>query len=88
MERKVSREMVVHKRHSKSTSSSQLSNNEGKPITNSRDCQEVLYEQGVDTMKLILEYASTTCMLDDLEHSDLNEEMKRIAKKVSVDWAD
>eukprot|EP00800_Vazella_pourtalesii_P012572 TRINITY_DN2951_c0_g1_i2.p1 TRINITY_DN2951_c0_g1~~TRINITY_DN2951_c0_g1_i2.p1 ORF type:complete len:424 (-),score=53.50 TRINITY_DN2951_c0_g1_i2:192-1463(-) len=58
-----------------------LSNNEGKPITNSRDCQEVLYEQGVDTMKLILEYASTTCMLDDLEHSDLNEEMKRIAKK-------
>ena len=65
-----------------------LSNNEGKPITNSRDCQEVLYEQGVDTMKLILEYASTTCMLDDLEHSDLNEEMKRIAKKVSVDWAD
>ena len=63
-----------------------LSNNEGKPITNSRDCQEVLYEQGVDTMKLILEYVSSTCMLDDLEYSDLNEEMKRIAKKVSIGW--
>ncbi|KAI6648877.1 YTH domain-containing family protein [Oopsacas minuta] len=58
-----------------------LSNNEGKPITNSRDCQEVLYEQGVDTMRLILEYASSTCMLDDLDYADLSDEMKRIGKK-------
>ena len=42
----------------------------------------MLYEQGAESMRLILDYAASTCMLDELEYGDLNEEMKRIAKKV------
>ncbi|CAI8618779.1 unnamed protein product [Vicia faba] len=42
-----------------------LQNNENKPVTNSRDTQEVLLEPGLKLIKLFKEYSSKTCILDD-----------------------
>ncbi|KAK0603544.1 hypothetical protein LWI29_006083 [Acer saccharum] len=42
-----------------------LENNENKPVTNSRDTQEVKIEQGLKMVKIFKEHASKTCILDD-----------------------
>ncbi|XP_042473730.1 YTH domain-containing protein ECT4-like [Zingiber officinale] len=42
-----------------------LENNENKPVTNSRDTQEVKLEQGLQLLKLFKEHVSMTSILDD-----------------------
>ncbi|EOA13264.1 hypothetical protein CARUB_v10026294mg [Capsella rubella] len=42
-----------------------LENNENKPVTNSRDTQEVKLEQGMKVIKIFKDHASKTCILDD-----------------------
>ncbi|KAK7336249.1 hypothetical protein VNO77_16785 [Canavalia gladiata] len=42
-----------------------LENNENKPVTNSRDTQEVKFEKGVQIVKIFKEHSSKTCILDD-----------------------
>ncbi|KAG2247831.1 hypothetical protein Bca52824_087459 [Brassica carinata] len=42
-----------------------LENNENKPVTNSRDTQEVKIEQGVKVIKIFKEHVSKTCILND-----------------------
>ncbi|XP_059628738.1 YTH domain-containing protein ECT2-like [Cornus florida] len=42
-----------------------LENNDNKPVTNSRDTQEVKLEQGLQMLKIFKEYTSKTCILDD-----------------------
>ncbi|XP_056683252.1 YTH domain-containing protein ECT2 isoform X2 [Spinacia oleracea] len=42
-----------------------LENNENKPVTNSRDTQEVKLEQGLEMLKIFKEHTSKTCILDD-----------------------
>ncbi|XP_021615519.1 YTH domain-containing protein ECT4 isoform X2 [Manihot esculenta] len=42
-----------------------LENNENKPVTNSRDTQEVKLEQGLKMIKIFKDNASKTCILDD-----------------------
>ncbi|AES80840.1 YTH domain-containing protein ECT4 [Medicago truncatula] len=42
-----------------------LENNENKPVTNSRDTQEVKFEKGVQIVKIFKEHASKTSILDD-----------------------
>ncbi|XP_020866781.1 uncharacterized protein LOC9330568 isoform X4 [Arabidopsis lyrata subsp. lyrata] len=42
-----------------------LENNENKPVTNSRDTQEVKLEQGLKVVKIFKEHNSKTCILDD-----------------------
>ncbi|CAI9101033.1 OLC1v1038258C1 [Oldenlandia corymbosa var. corymbosa] len=44
-----------------------LENNENKPVTNSRDTQEVRLEQGNEIVKIIKGHSSRTCILDDFE---------------------
>lgn len=44
-----------------------LENNENKPVTNSRDTQEVKFEQGIEILKIIKGHSSRTCILDDFE---------------------
>lgn len=44
-----------------------LENNENKPVTNSRDTQEVKLEQGIKVIKIFKDHASKTCILDDFE---------------------
>ncbi|KAG7649738.1 YTH domain [Arabidopsis thaliana x Arabidopsis arenosa] len=42
-----------------------LEYNENKPVTNSRDTQEVKLEQGLKVVKIFKEHNSKTCILDD-----------------------
>lgn len=42
-----------------------LENNDNKPVTNSRDTQEVKFEQGLQMLKIFKDHASKTCILDD-----------------------
>ncbi|KAK9169478.1 hypothetical protein Syun_001618 [Stephania yunnanensis] len=42
-----------------------LENNDSKPVTNSRDTQEVNIEQGLEMLKIFKEHSSKTCILDD-----------------------
>ncbi|XP_065865134.1 YTH domain-containing protein ECT2 [Euphorbia lathyris] len=42
-----------------------LENNENKPVTNSRDTQEVKLEQGLKIIKIFKDHSNKTCILDD-----------------------
>ncbi|XP_062209943.1 YTH domain-containing protein ECT4-like isoform X2 [Phragmites australis] len=42
-----------------------LENNENKPVTNSRDTQEIHLEQGIQMLKIFKEHVSKTSILDD-----------------------
>ncbi|WVZ60532.1 hypothetical protein U9M48_010542 [Paspalum notatum var. saurae] len=42
-----------------------LDNNDNKPVTNSRDTQEVKLEQGLEMLKIFKEHVSKTSILDD-----------------------
>ncbi|EOA30102.1 hypothetical protein CARUB_v10013212mg [Capsella rubella] len=42
-----------------------LQNNENKPVTNSRDTQEIMLKQGLEVLKLFKNHAEKTSLLDD-----------------------
>ncbi|CAM6103055.1 unnamed protein product [Calypogeia fissa] len=44
-----------------------LENNDNKPVTNSRDTQEVKFEQGLEMLNIFKSYASKTSILDDFQ---------------------
>ncbi|KAK4764418.1 hypothetical protein SAY87_013856 [Trapa incisa] len=44
-----------------------LENNENKPVTNSRDTQEVKLEQGLQMIKIFKDHSLKACLLDDFE---------------------
>lgn len=44
-----------------------LENNDNKPVTNSRDTQEVRFPQGIEILNIIKNYVSKTSILDDFE---------------------
>ncbi|XP_010542475.1 PREDICTED: uncharacterized protein LOC104815674 [Tarenaya hassleriana] len=50
-----------------------LENNENKPVTNSRDTQEVKLEQGLKIIKIFKEYNSKTCILDDFSFYEVRQ---------------
>lgn len=55
-----------------------LENNENKPVTNSRDTQEVKFEQGIEMLKIFKGYTSKTCILDDfLLYEDRQKAMQK-----------
>lgn len=45
-----------------------LENNENKPVTNSRDTQEVPYEKGRQVVRIIHDFKHTTSLFDDFSH--------------------
>ena len=45
-----------------------LENNENKPVTNSRDTQEIPAEKGKQLVKIVHSYLHTTSIFDDFEH--------------------
>lgn len=51
-----------------------LENNENKPVTNSRDTQEVPYDKGVGVLKIIHSYSHTTSIFDDFTHYEKRQE--------------
>ncbi|KAK1356205.1 YTH domain-containing protein [Heracleum sosnowskyi] len=56
-----------------------LENNENKPVTNSRDTQEVKLDQGLQLLKIFKEYSSKQCILDDFDFYE--DRQKRIQEK-------
>ncbi|KAL1204902.1 YTH domain-containing protein ECT2 [Cardamine amara subsp. amara] len=50
-----------------------LENNENKPVTNSRDTQEVKLEQGLKIVKIFKEHSSKTCILDDFSFYEIRQ---------------
>ncbi|KAF5797387.1 putative YTH domain-containing protein [Helianthus annuus] len=56
-----------------------LEYNENKPVTNSRDTQEVKLEQGLQMIKIFKDHSSKRCILDDFEFYE--ERQKRIQEK-------
>lgn len=61
-----------------------LENNDNKPVTNSRDTQEVPPEKGKQVMKIIHSYKHQTSIFDDFGHYEKrqDEEFKKGGKKV------
>ena len=51
-----------------------LENNENKPVTNSRDTQEVPPEKGKLVLKIIHNYRHTTSIFDDFVHYEKRQE--------------
>lgn len=51
-----------------------LENNENKPVTNSRDTQEVPPEKGKQVLKIIHNYKATTSIFDDFGHYEKKQE--------------
>lgn len=61
-----------------------LENNENKPVTSSRDTQEVKLEQGIEIIKVFKDHSSRTCILDDFEFYEWRQramEEKRVKLK-------
>ncbi|XP_057773228.1 YTH domain-containing protein ECT2-like [Salvia miltiorrhiza] len=56
-----------------------LENNENKPVTNSRDTQEVKLEQGLQVLKIFKDHISKQCILDDFEFYE--DRQKKILEK-------
>ncbi|KAL0418062.1 UNVERIFIED_CONTAM: YTH domain-containing protein ECT2 [Sesamum radiatum] len=56
-----------------------LENNENKPVTNSRDTQEVKLEQGIQMLNIFKDHTSKQCILDDFEFYE--DRQKRIQEK-------
>lgn len=51
-----------------------LENNENKPVTNSRDTQEVPNSHGISILKIIHSYKHTTSIFDDFTHYEKRQE--------------
>ncbi|XP_051148925.1 YTH domain-containing protein ECT1-like [Andrographis paniculata] len=60
-----------------------LENNDNKPVTHSRDSQEVKLQQGVEMLKIFKSYESETSLLDDFNYYDEREKalMEKKAKQ-------
>ncbi|XP_042025087.1 YTH domain-containing protein ECT4-like [Salvia splendens] len=56
-----------------------LENNENKPVTNSRDTQEVKLEQGLEVLKIFKDHLSKQCILDDFDFYE--DRQKKILEK-------
>lgn len=57
-----------------------LENNENKPVTNSRDTQEVPLEQGKQVLKIIAAYQHSTSIFDDFIHYEKRQEEESLKK--------
>ncbi|KAJ4721244.1 evolutionarily conserved C-terminal region 2 [Melia azedarach] len=70
-----------------------LENNENKPVTNSRDTQEVNFEQGIQVLKIFKSHSSKRCILDDFGFYEARERIMQqkkakqpqLQKQVSAD---
>lgn len=54
-----------------------LENNEGKPVTNSRDTQEVLLEPGREMLRIFASYRAKTSILDDFDYYERRAEQRK-----------
>ena len=61
-----------------------LENNENKPVTNSRDTQEVPPEKGKQVLAIIHSYSHTTSIFDDFMHYKKRQEEESMNRKGDV----
>lgn len=59
-----------------------LENNDNKPVTNSRDTQEIPYEKGRQVLKVFHTYNHTSSILDDFEHYERKQEEDKTSAKI------
>lgn len=59
-----------------------LENNDNKPVTNSRDTQEVPLEKAKQVLKIIAQYKHTTSIFDDFSHYEKRQEEEEEVRKV------
>ncbi|XP_077247947.1 YTH domain-containing protein ECT4-like [Tasmannia lanceolata] len=57
-----------------------LENNDNKPVTNSRDTQEVKFDQGLEMLKIFKDHTSKTCILDDFGFYEARQKTMQIKK--------
>lgn len=60
-----------------------LENNENKSVTNSRDTQEVPYNQGVQVLRIIHSYKHETSIFDDFQHYENLQKLEN-SKKIAA----
>ncbi|KAL5982921.1 ethanolamine-phosphate cytidylyltransferase [Asimina triloba] len=53
-----------------------LANNDNKPVTNSRDTQEINQQQGSEMLDIFKSYPAKASMLDDFDFYDIREKLK------------
>lgn len=58
-----------------------LENNENKPVTNSRDTQEVPVEKGCQVLKIISQYKHQTSIFDDFAHYERRQAEEDVLRK-------
>uniref|UniRef100_A0A2K5CB44 YTH domain-containing family protein n=1 Tax=Aotus nancymaae TaxID=37293 RepID=A0A2K5CB44_AOTNA len=58
-----------------------LENNDNKPVTNSRDTQEVPLEKAKQVLKIISSYKHTTSIFDDFAHYEKRQEEEVVRKE-------
>ncbi|KAJ3586186.1 hypothetical protein NHX12_012587 [Muraenolepis orangiensis] len=58
-----------------------LENNDNKPVTNSRDTQEVPLEKAKQVLKIIATYKHTTSIFDDFSHYEKKQEEEEVSRK-------
>uniref|UniRef100_A0A3Q2ECA1 YTH domain-containing family protein n=1 Tax=Cyprinodon variegatus TaxID=28743 RepID=A0A3Q2ECA1_CYPVA len=58
-----------------------LENNDNKPVTNSRDTQEVPLEKAKQVLKVIASYKHTTSIFDDFAHYEKRQEEEEALRK-------
>lgn len=61
-----------------------LENNDNKPVTNSRDTQEVPLEKAKQVLKIIATYKHTTSIFDDFSHYEKRQEEEEVVRKVNL----
>lgn len=59
-----------------------LENNENKPVTNSRDAQEVMNAQGIEVLRIISACKSVTSIFDDFVHYEKRQQEEVDTKKI------
>eukprot|EP00252_Welwitschia_mirabilis_P017493 TRINITY_DN3876_c0_g3_i2.p1 TRINITY_DN3876_c0_g3~~TRINITY_DN3876_c0_g3_i2.p1 ORF type:complete len:614 (-),score=83.14 TRINITY_DN3876_c0_g3_i2:158-1999(-) len=59
-----------------------LENNDNKPVTNSRDTQEIKFEQGIEMLKIFKNYALKTSILDDFSYYEGRQKAVREKKQM------
>jgi len=60
-----------------------LENNENKPVTNSRDTQEVLLEPGKEVLRTFANYKAKSSILDDFGFYDKRQELMKEKKQAN-----
>ncbi|KAK2412219.1 YTH domain-containing protein ECT4 [Trifolium repens] len=61
-----------------------LENNEFKPVTNSRDTQEIMYRKGLDMLKIFKSYTLKTSLLDDFMYYENRQKVMQEEKSKLV----